>query len=98
MRFRFRWGLTRTHDEFEQYINTKQFVANRLNEMYAQGLQAGQALRNILLDPGTRRAYDNLDAAESAYTRAMSGLRGVAEGTPLAARSAEFWLSRSSHG
>ena len=90
MRFRFRWGLTRTHDELEQYINTKQFVANRLNEMYAQGLQAGQALRNILLDPGTRRAYDNLDAAESAYTRAMSGLRGVAEGTPLATQLAEY--------
>lgn len=84
------WGLTRTHDEFEQYINTEQFVANTLNEMYAQGLQAGQALRNILLDPGNRRAYDNLDAAESAYTRAMSGLRGVAEGTPLAAQLAEY--------
>lgn len=84
------WGLTRTHDEFEHYINTEQFVANTLNEMYAQGLQAGQALRNILLDPGNRRAYDNLDAAESAYARAVEGLRGVVQGTPLAAQLGEF--------
>ena len=40
------------------------------NEMYAQGLQSGQALRNIMLDPANRKAYDNLQAAIADFNAA----------------------------
>ncbi len=42
------------------------------NEMYAQGLQSGQALRNIMLDPGNRKAYDNLDQALGDFEAAQA--------------------------
>ncbi|MDO8990249.1 MAG: methyl-accepting chemotaxis protein [Sideroxyarcus sp.] len=46
------------------------------NEMYAQGLQSGQALRNIMLDPANRKAHDNLKMAladfDTAQTKAGS--------------------------
>ncbi|MDD2741688.1 MAG: methyl-accepting chemotaxis protein [Rhodocyclaceae bacterium] len=44
------------------------------NAMYAQGLQSGQAMRNIILDPENRKAYDNLALAvkdfDAAYAQA----------------------------
>jgi len=42
------------------------------NEMYAQGLQSGQALRNIMLDPANRKAYENLQQALSDFTAAQN--------------------------
>jgi len=42
------------------------------NEMYAQGLQSGQALRNIMLDPANRKAYDNLQQALADFDAALS--------------------------
>ena len=53
--------------------------------MYVQGLQAEQALHNILLDPANRRAYENMDSAETAYARVVESLRSTAYSTLLAA-------------
>ena len=39
---------------------------------YANGLQKGQAIRNILLDPGKKTAYDNFDNAEKVFVRRSS--------------------------
>jgi CHASE3 domain sensor protein len=44
-------SLISTRSDFERYINSEQAVERGLSEMYAQGLQMGQALRNIVLDP-----------------------------------------------
>ncbi|WP_425258381.1 methyl-accepting chemotaxis protein [Rubrivivax sp. RP6-9] len=76
------WGLVRTQNEFNRYIGTVQAVANGMNEMYAQGLQMGQALRNIVLDPANGRAYDNFTTAEQAYQDAWSGTSRLVQGTP----------------
>ncbi len=45
------WGLIRTQHQFDNYIRTEQTIRTGLSEMYAQGLQMGQALRNMMLDP-----------------------------------------------
>lgn len=42
-----------------------------VDETYAQGLQVGQAIRNICLDPANPKAYENLDAAELAMDKAL---------------------------
>ena len=74
------WGASRTQNDFSRYINGDQAVASGLSELYAQGLQTGQALRNIVLDPGNSKAYDNLktahDAFEKAYSETMQSAKG----------------------
>lgn len=44
------WALQRTQAEFEHYIARDQALAASLTEMYAQGLQMGQAVRNVVID------------------------------------------------
>jgi methyl-accepting chemotaxis protein len=36
--------------------------------MYAQGLQTGQAIRNIILDPANPKAYENLEKAQKDFS------------------------------
>lgn len=61
---------------FDRFLDRDQARLQAYTEMYAQGLQGGQALRNIVLNPGNDKAYDNLDKAnasfEQAYTRTLA--------------------------
>jgi methyl-accepting chemotaxis protein len=41
-------------------------------DAYAQGLQSGQAIRNICLDPANPQAYKNLQAAQQGITEALA--------------------------
>jgi len=79
------WGLLRTEQAFDRYIGTEQAVAAGLSEMYAQGLQQGQALRNIVLDPANTRALENFAAAEKGYQKALDATTAAARGTPAEA-------------
>ncbi|QCB47704.1 methyl-accepting chemotaxis protein [Hydrogenophaga sp. PAMC20947] len=79
------WALGRTQSDFDNYLQTEQAVANGVREMYAQGLQMGQALRNILLDPANPKAYDNMNAAKNAFDEAYVATQRAAQGTPTAA-------------
>ena len=47
------WGLTRTQSDFNDYLRNNQAVVAQLQELYAKGLQSGQALRNIVMLIGT---------------------------------------------
>ena len=89
------WSLMRVQNDFSRYINTDQAVASGLSQMYAQGLQSGQALRNILLDPANRKAYDNLDAANQTYDSAHRETLRVAQDSPLAAQVATLGALRA---
>ena len=62
--------LVRT--SFDQYLGSEEVVERGLSEMYAQGLQMGQALRNVVLDPANPKALENLKAAQSAYDKAYT--------------------------
>ena len=77
------WSLVQTQHEFDRYLATEQAVANGVREMYAQGLQMGQALRNVVLDPANQRAYENLAAARKAFDEAYSETARVARGTAV---------------
>ena len=79
------WSLVRTQHDFNRYIGVEQAVVTGLSEMYAQGLQSGQALRNILLDPANRTAYTNFDAAQSAFAQAHTATLASARGTTFEA-------------
>ncbi len=78
-------ALNHVKDRFSGYIKTEQRVSSGLMEMYAQGLQMGQALRNIVLDPANPRAAENLSAARTAYDKAFAETREAAQGTDFLA-------------
>ena len=42
--------------------------------VYSQGLQMGQALRNILLDPSNKKAYDNFASANDVFNKEIDKL------------------------
>nr|WP_319564739.1 methyl-accepting chemotaxis protein [uncultured Rhodoferax sp.] len=74
-------ALLNTQREFDRYIRTEQAVDRGLTDMYAQGLQMGQALRNVLLDPQNPKAMDNFKAARIAYDKAYAETRQSAKGS-----------------
>ncbi|MEF8708916.1 MAG: HAMP domain-containing methyl-accepting chemotaxis protein [Candidatus Accumulibacter propinquus] len=65
------FGMDRTSKRFVDFVDRDQAALLADTEMYAQGLQMGQALRNIQLDASNRRAYDNLDKAAAEFAAAM---------------------------
>ena len=79
------WSLAQTQSRFDRYIKTEQATASGLQEMYAQGLQMGQALRNIVLDPSNQQAHKNLDAAREGFDAAHQATAAAAKGTPVEA-------------
>ena len=66
-------------------MKTEQRVHLQLTDMYAQGLQMGQALRNVILDPANKIAYDNLENAGKGFEKAYEQATTAAQGTPLLA-------------
>lgn len=54
----------------EGYFEHDDAMAEAAVEMYSQGLQMGQALRNVVIDPGDQKARDNLQAADKAFAEA----------------------------
>jgi len=65
-------SLVLVRSSFDQYIGSEEVVERSLSEMYAQGLQMGQALRNVVLDPANPKALENLKAAQTAYDKAYT--------------------------
>lgn len=51
-----------------------------LNDMYAQGLQTGQAIRNILINPNDERARKNLMDANKKFSESLNKAKALAEG------------------
>jgi methyl-accepting chemotaxis protein len=74
-------SLLKMQSEFDNYIQSEQAVAHGLSDMYAQGLQMGQALRNVVLDPKNPKAFDNLKAAQIAYDKAFTQTQASAKGS-----------------
>ena len=62
-------GLVKVGDRFGQFIEHDDALARSISGAYAQGLQMGQALRNIILDPANKTAYQNMDAARDAFKK-----------------------------
>jgi len=73
-------GMRMADARFGTYLERDQKLLDGYSEMYAQGLQMGQALRNIILDPANRKAYDNLAAAEKSFQQGYDSSRAAAEG------------------
>ncbi|WP_312568431.1 methyl-accepting chemotaxis protein [Comamonas sp.] len=89
------WGLTRTQSDFDTYLSSDQAVVSQLQELYAQGLQSGQAVRNIVLNPADQQAVENLRTAREAYDSAYADVRQRVQGTVLEAAVGQLQALRA---
>jgi methyl-accepting chemotaxis protein len=90
-------SLVNTRADFDRYINSEQAVERGLTEMYAQGLQMGQALRNVVLDPANPKALENLKAAQTAYGVAYAKCTESAKGSAFETGLSELPALRTRH-
>jgi len=67
---------------FKSFIRHDQAQLRAYTEMYAQGLQGGQAMRNIVLNPANKIAYENMKTANAAFARALESARALSAGDP----------------
>jgi methyl-accepting chemotaxis protein len=73
-------GMRTATARFDTFIEEDQAFLAASNTLYAQGLQMGQALRNIILAPAVAQGYKNLAAAREAFRQALPGARSLAAG------------------
>src|SRR5690625_2193759 len=72
-------GMQKTKQRFEHFIDVEQAMLQYENTMYTQGLQMGQALRNIAMDPDNERAYINFDNATAVFEQANADAQRIAQ-------------------
>ena len=63
-----------------RYVATDDALDGAAVEMYAQGLQMGQALRNAVLDPSNLKARDNYLQADKAFAEGLKQAREAGAG------------------
>ncbi len=86
------WQMQRTQERTIGFIDTELKMERDVTNAYAQGLQMGQALRNILLDPENPQAYQNFAKAESGFDEVLARVTGqpdTLKGNAQAARMLE---------
>ncbi len=90
-------SLVHTQTEFDRYISTEQAVERGLGDLYAQGLQMGQALRNVVLDPKNPKALENLKAAQADYDKVFTQTQASAKGSALESLLSGLPALRAAH-
>jgi HAMP domain-containing protein len=71
------FGMQEAQRRFTGFVAHEQKLLDSYSEMYAQGLQSGQALRNVVLDPANRKAYENLEQAKRDFREHLGAARAV---------------------
>ena len=75
------WSLGHVASRFNEFVEHDQTRLQAYNNMYAQGLQTGQAIRNIILDPANPKAYSNLEAAQKEFSTQLGIAQKLATDT-----------------
>jgi methyl-accepting chemotaxis protein len=82
-------ALNAISQRFTTFIDVDQARLGAFQELYAQGLQSGQAVRNAILDPQNQRAFQNLEAADKKFDETLADLKKLAAGDATLAAIAE---------
>ena len=91
-------GMRDATGRFSAFLEQDEAFLNASNTLYAQGLQMGQALRNIILAPGNKTGYKNLDSARELVARTERLLvlsLVLAGGAIVVGAGVAFWLTRN---
>ncbi|WP_417277049.1 methyl-accepting chemotaxis protein [Castellaniella sp.] len=75
-------GMQSAKNRFISFVDTDQQVLQNTTTLYAQGLQIGQALRNIVLNPDDEKAVTNLNTAVAKFHEVMDSSRELATRVP----------------
>ncbi len=75
-------GMQTAATQFDRFIEQDQAFLAASTNLYAQGLQMGQALRNIILSPSNQLAYKNLDTGRDSFTKELSTAQVLAQRDP----------------
>jgi methyl-accepting chemotaxis protein len=78
-------GMRSAAHRFTTFIEQDEAFLVANNTLYAQGLQMGQALRNIVLDPSNQKAFKNLEAARGAFRETLPVAASLAASDSAAA-------------
>ena len=73
-------NLQQVAGRFADFIDRDQAGLIVFQEMYAQGLQGGQAVRNVILQPKDPQPYKTLDTVNAKFDEALSAARKLADG------------------
>jgi methyl-accepting chemotaxis protein len=71
------WHTTHSKATLIGFVDEKIALSRSATSSYSHGLQMGQALRNILLDPANQKAYDNFAAADEAFGKEIIKLTSM---------------------
>ncbi|NDV12977.1 methyl-accepting chemotaxis protein [Crenobacter caeni] len=77
------YGLGQINAGFTRLAQHEQVLSDAFSSMYAQGLQSGQALRNVMLDPENQTGHKNLAKAQQAFAEALAQAEALGD-TPTA--------------
>ncbi|QDX80827.1 hypothetical protein B9N43_05955 [Denitratisoma sp. DHT3] len=72
------YGLHQSKQVFIRHLDAKVAFERALSGMYAQGLQGGQALRNITLDPANQTGHENLVKAQEGFEQQFKKAKALA--------------------
>jgi len=72
-------GMQNAKNQFESFIDQDQALLMTTTNMYAQGLQMGQALRNVVIDPENKTGRKNLADSGAAYQEFSSTAQALAQ-------------------
>ena len=72
---------------FETFLEQDEVLLQSLTSLYAQGLQMGQALRNVVLDPVNKTGYKNLEDAGAEFKKAHETALALPGLTPAVRQS-----------
>ena len=90
-------GLFRVEHTYAGLLAREERLAAGASSLYAEGLQMGQALRNIVLDPADTKAQDNLKKAAENFEQRYQEMRPLAQGTPIEPMLVEVGSLRAQH-
>jgi methyl-accepting chemotaxis protein len=79
------FALQASQSRFHEFVERDAARLAVFNEMYAQGLQSGQSLRNILLNPANNNARGFLDEAAGSFSSALQKAKGLSVSHPALA-------------
>jgi methyl-accepting chemotaxis protein len=71
------WHTYHSKATLLSFVDERIALNRSATSSYSHGLQMGQALRNILLDPANQKAYDNFAAADAAFGKETEKLASM---------------------
>ena len=76
------FGMKATETRLQSFIAVDVAASQAVNDLYSQGLQIEQALRNIILDPQNKTAGENLQAAAGQFKANVEKLQQLGKQDP----------------